>query len=144
MGTIASQPAILLAERAAFSNDRAYLSGFASSIAEVRNLSANDIYSWFLANTGVGPQSVAQPPDLKLSLISPCTEQHIKKYEQQGVRTVTETPEIYRQHVRPYMQSKRGGGRLDWVWNIIEGRKEQEDIMYREHGEEGFLLTPDL
>lgn len=107
-------------------------------------MSANDIYSWFLASTAAGPHPVVQPPDLKLSLIYPCTEQHIKKYEQQGVRTVTETPEIYRQHVRPYMEGKRGGGRLDWVWNIIEGRKEQEDIMYREHGEEGFLLAPDL
>ena len=57
---------------------------------------------------------------------------------------MTETPEIYKQHVRPYMQNQREAGRLDWVFNIIEGRAEQEDVIYREHGSEGFLVLPDL
>jgi len=57
---------------------------------------------------------------------------------------VTETPEIYRDYVRPFIQKKREEGRLNWVFNIIEGRTEQEDVIYREHGEEGFLLLPDL
>ena len=42
------------------------------------------------------------------------------------------------------MQRKREEGRLNWVWNIIEGRTEQEDVLYRETGEEGFLVLPDL
>lgn len=42
------------------------------------------------------------------------------------------------------MQRQREKGALNWVFNIIEGRTEQEDVMYREHGEEGFLLLPDL
>ncbi|TKA69491.1 hypothetical protein B0A49_07265 [Cryomyces minteri] len=57
---------------------------------------------------------------------------------------VTETAEIYRKHVQPYMQQKRDEGRLNWVFNIIEGRTEQDDVFYREHGEEGFLVLPDL
>jgi len=58
---------------------------------------------------------------------------------------VTETPQIYRDYIRPYMQAKRENGRLNWVFNIIEGRKEQEDVIVRESGEEeGFLLLPDL
>ena len=61
---------------------------------------------------------------------------------------VTETPEIYAQHVRPYMQRMRDEGRLNWVFNVIEGRAEQEDVMLREPGlegqDEGFLLAPDL
>jgi m7GpppX diphosphatase len=60
------------------------------------------------------------------------------------MRMVVETPEIYAAHVRPYMQRKREEGRLNWVFNIIEGRTEQEDVIYREHGDEGFLLLPDL
>lgn len=87
-------------------------------------------------------------PDLKINLIYPCTETHIKKYSKQGVRFVTETPEIYRDQIRPYMLSKREQGRLNWVFNIIEGRKEVEDVIYRtklgEAGDEGFLLLPDL
>lgn len=86
--------------------------------------------------------------DLKINLIYPCTEQHVKKYSKQGVRFVTETPEIYRDKIRPYIQAKRDEGRLNWVFNIIEGRKEVEDVIYRtvldEAGDEGFLLTPDL
>ena len=62
---------------------------------------------------------------------------------------VTETPEIYRDRVRPYIANQRDEGRLDWVFNILEGRKEQKDIIYRDAGQgsekdEAFLLTPDL
>lgn len=102
-----------------------------------------------------GPRAAEKPgdakdffPDLKINLIYPCTETHVKKYSKQGVRFVTETPEIYRDHVRPYMQKKREQGRLNWVFNIIEGRTEVEDVIYRtvlgEAGDEGFLLLPDL
>lgn len=144
LGTIASKPAILLAERAAFATDTAHLSSFTSSLENIKNLGANDIYNWFLASSTSTPDPASQPPDLKLNLIYPCGEQHVKKYSQQGMRMVTETPEIYRDYVRPFIQKKREEGRLNWVFNIIEGRTEQEDVIYREHGEEGFLLLPDL
>ncbi|KAL9026453.1 MAG: hypothetical protein Q9196_004880 [Gyalolechia fulgens] len=62
---------------------------------------------------------------------------------------VTETPEIYQQHVRPYMAQQREEGRLNWVFNVLEGRKEQKDIIYRDPGQDGtkeeaFILAPDL
>jgi m7GpppX diphosphatase len=59
---------------------------------------------------------------------------------------VTETPQIYRNHVHPYIQRKRDEGRLDWVFNILEGRTEQEDVVLREAPgtEDGFLMLPDL
>lgn len=61
---------------------------------------------------------------------------------------VSETPAIYTQYIRPYMQKMRDDGRLNWVFNILDGRAEQEDILLREPGpegdNEGFLLTPDL
>ena len=106
----------------------------------------NDIYRWYLASSGITKEA---PADLKINLIYPCTDKHIKKYTPQTVRMVTETPAIYQQHVRPYMQRMRDEGRLNWVFNIIEGRKEQEDILLRDPGqgsspEEAFLLAPDL
>ncbi|OAL54347.1 scavenger mRNA decapping enzyme [Pyrenochaeta sp. DS3sAY3a] len=146
LGTISSQPALLIAERAAFDTTPSTLSKFPTSLRNIKNLGANDIYAWFLANSNpsfVGEDGAA-PPDFKLNLIYPCTQKHISKYEAQGVRLVTETPDIYAQYVRPYMQRQREKGALNWVFNIIEGRTEQEDVMYREHGEEGFLLLPDL
>ena len=62
---------------------------------------------------------------------------------------VTETPEIYQKHVQPYMQRMRDEGRLNWVFNIIDGRAERDSVLLRDPGrgqgdEERFLLTPDL
>lgn len=141
LGTIDSQPALLLAERAAFATDPDHLSTFPTSLSSIKNLGANDIYSWFLASSS---PSDGQPPDLKLNLIYPCTDAHVKKYRAQGLRVVTETPEIYREKIRPFMDGKREKGHLNWVFNILDGKTEQEDVMYRETGEEGFLLLPDL
>jgi m7GpppX diphosphatase len=101
-----------------------------------------------MASSGPSNNGYIPPiPDLKLNLIWPCTEQHIKKYSSQPVRMVTETPEIYRNHVRPYMNKKREEGRLNWVFNILEGRTEQEDVILRDtsHGpQDGFMVLPDL
>jgi m7GpppX diphosphatase len=145
-GTISSQPALLIAERAAFSTDPSILTNFSTTLRNIKNLGANDIYSWFLANSdpnAVGPDGLA-PPDFKLNLIYPCTPKHIQKYTAQKLRIVTETPAIYAQYVRPYMNAQREKGTLNWVYNILDGRTEQEDVMYRETGDLGFLLLPDL
>lgn len=129
------------------------------SVKNVRNLGANDIYNWYLASTVAsttspltsGTATAKQPPpDLKINLIYPSTDKHIAKYSAQGVRVVTETPQIYREHIRPYMQKNRDAGRLQWVFNIIDGHTEQEDVIFRDHSgegqakDEGFLLLPDL
>lgn len=145
LGTIDGSQALLTAERAAFPSDFETLKAFHSTIAKINNLGDNDIYRWYLASSGI---TDAAPPDLKLNLIYPCTEKHIKKYSPQTVRMVTETPEIYKKYVRQYMQRMRDEGRLNWVFNIIEGRAEQEDVLLRDTGpagaDEGFLLAPDL
>ncbi len=112
----------------------------------MKTLGNNDIYRWYLASSG---QSDGDPPDLKLNLIYPCTEQHLKKYSPQHLRMVTETPQIYKDYVRPYIEKKRDEGRLNWVFNILEGRSEQKDVLLRDVGkgaypDEGFLLLPDL
>lgn len=122
------------------------MKAFHSAITRVNNLGDNDIYRWYLASSGVDSEG-HQPADLKLNLIWPCTEQHIKKYSDQVLRMVTETPEIYRDYIRPYMSAKREEGRLNWVFNILEGRTEQEDVILRDQGhgpEDGFLMLPDL
>lgn len=151
-GSIDGKPAVLIAERAAFPADSSHLATFPTSLSHIKNLGDNDIYRWYLACTATHSDSsllLQQPPDLKINLICPCTDAHIKKYTAQAIRLVTETPEIYASHVRPYMQSKRDQGRLNWVFNIIEGRTEQEDVLFRSPAEsapedERFLLLPDL
>lgn len=157
-GTIEGKPGILIAERAAFATESLeVIRAFHAAISRVRNLGDNDIYRWYMASSspangngnanGEGTTTYTQP-DLKLNLIWPCTDQHIKKYSAQQVRMVTETPAVYREYVRPFMSKKREEGRLNWVFNILEGRTEQEDVILRdrEHGspEDGFLMLPDL
>ena len=147
-GTISNQPALLIAERGAFSTDPAYLASFSRLITHLHNLGENDIYRWYLANS-LPENGVDQPtpPDLKVNLIWPCTEKHVRKYAFQQTRYVVETPEVYRRFVRPYMRRCREEGRLNWVFNILEGRSEQENVLFRfNEGEmkDHFLLLPDL
>ena len=43
---------------------------------------------------------------------------------------VEETPQIYNNIVKPYIQSiVEGGKSLNWIYNIIEGKKEQERLL---------------
>ncbi|KAK0714578.1 HIT-like domain-containing protein [Lasiosphaeris hirsuta] len=159
-GTIDSQPALLVLERAPFPSSIDYLGAVPGSLRALKNLGANDVYHWYLGNSGevnIGSNTAQEGSetsdsafaDLKINLIFPCTEKHIKKYSKQGVRFVTETPATYRDRVRPFMAAQRAAGRLNWAFNIIEGRSEVEDVIYRtpfgqSEGDEGFLLLPDL
>ncbi|KAL2890837.1 hypothetical protein HOO65_010195 [Ceratocystis lukuohia] len=156
LGSIDDKPAILQLERSPFPSSQAYLASVPASLARLSNLQHNDVYAWYLALAGsesalvdTASNSAGFHHDLKVNLIYPCTETHIKKYTKQPVRYVAETPEIYAKHVRPIMEEKRGEGRLNWVYNIIEGRKEAEDVLFRtplgaEENLEGFLLLPDF
>ncbi|KAL2444122.1 m7GpppX diphosphatase [Exophiala dermatitidis] len=167
LGTIASQPALIILERAAFPTEPELISSLLESLTNTKNLGANDIYRWYMTNRTVKPSSTLttltsttassndghsssdpKVPDLKLNLIYPCTPQHIRKYSAQRIRMVTETPEIYATHIKPFVSRQRAAGRLDWVFNILEGRTEQEDVIARydwdSPSNSGFLLLPDL
>jgi m7GpppX diphosphatase len=156
LGKIDQEPALIVLERAPFPTSEDYLASIPSTLARLKNLGANDIYHWYMARSGVSADSKDGDfhADLKINLIFPCTDKHIKKYSKQGVRFVIETPDIYRNHVRPLMQTHRDEGRLNWVFNILDGRTEVEDVIFRtkpwdvpgqaEDDKEGFLLLPDL
>ncbi|KAI0907106.1 HIT-like domain-containing protein [Ustulina deusta] len=149
-GQVDSQPALLILSRAPFPDAPEYLSALPANLRSLTNLGNNDIYAWFLGSGGPILQHDEKDKfaDFKIDLICPCTDKHIKKHSRQGIRFVTETPEIYRDKVRPFMQANREEGRLNWIYNIIEGRKEVEDVIYRtslgRDGDEGFLLLPNL
>jgi m7GpppX diphosphatase len=151
LGKIKEKPALLILERAPFVRDTFHLQTMPTTLRSLKNLGANDIYYWYMACSGTAMShtgAVDMHEDLKINLIYPCTEKHIKKYSEQGARMVTETAEIYEQKVRPYMAQQRDAGRLQWVWNIIDGKTEVEDVIYRTvkgvDVERGFLLLPDL
>lgn len=150
-GTINDQDAVLTLERAAFSSDHPTIKDFIQNLASTTNLGANDIYRWYMSN------SISQThPNLKVNLIWPCTESHIRKYTTQKVHYVTETPEVYEQVIKPWIErTQRTQKRVGWIHNILDGITEQEDVIYRSEGygryhhedrsdSLGFLLLPDL
>jgi m7GpppX diphosphatase len=137
----------LVLERAPFPSSTTYLSTIPPTLQSLQNLGANDVYFWFLACSGAAPADELHA-DLKMNLFYPATKKHVVKYSKQGVRAVRETPVIYKQYVRPFMLKQREPSRIKWVWNIIDGKTEVEDVIYRtpkgRDGDEGFVILPDL
>lgn len=145
LGQIASQDAIILVEKTAFNTSPEALHKFSdpSNLSAVRLLDKNDIYHWFLASHPA--PDIAHRPDVKLTLIYPATEAHIQKYSQQNLRMVTETAQVYKELVKPYVESKRSNGQLNWVHNILNHNSEADMVLFEDKDEnEGFILTPDL
>jgi m7GpppX diphosphatase len=147
LGTIQGQQALLTLEKAAFPDQTKTIVHLLERLAGTTNLGANDIYRWYMSNLTPSANPTTSTSDLKLNLIYPCTPKHIAKYSRQRLRHVTETPQIYVTHVLPWARQQRLEGRLDWIFNILEGRTEQEDVVLRsgwDSGDDGFLLLPDL
>ena len=156
LGEISDKSGLLVLERAAFASSDTQIKSLLPQL-KATNLGANDIYRWYMAdidhsgksNTNTNTSSsTTSIPDLKLNLIYPCTTSHIRKYSSQRLRHVTETPNIYSQHIHSYILRQRTSGRLDWIFNILDGRTEQEDVILRSDWDSpsnsGFLLLPDL
>ena len=128
LGTVDSQQGLLTFERAAFDSSLTSTSLLLNSLTDLINLGANDIYRWYLANTPSSPDQHS----LKVNLIWPCTEGHVRKYTAQQLRYVTETPAVYNTHIKPWIaRTQRSAKRLDWIYNILDGITEQEDVVYR-------------
>ena len=145
LGKVGSQDAIIVAEKTAFNSCPELLEKFQepSNLSALTVLGQNDIYNWFLASHSEPDNE--KRPDIKFTFIYPATEKHIKKYSKQSLRMVTETPQVYRELVKPYVESTRGSGRLDWVYNILTHQSEAEKIVFEDTDEhEGFILLPDL
>ncbi|KAG0017333.1 hypothetical protein BGZ82_000797 [Podila clonocystis] len=78
-----------------------------------------------------------------MSVIFPATETHILKYSRQDRKMITETAQIYHDAVLPWIESQPIS-RIQWVYNILDGLKETENILFR-HGDPdtGFIVLPD-
>ncbi|CAG8489367.1 12408_t:CDS:2 [Ambispora gerdemannii] len=150
--------AILLLEKTHFHNE------------EVANLSrervekwlfheSNDIYHQYFGTT----KTQVNLPDFKVTIIWPATEtpffhhkedllrpfsllnqKHIQKYSLQSRHLINETPAIYHQVVKPFIESIPPN-RITWVYNILSKEKESEKILLEEKNDEkGFILLPDM
>ncbi|KDR82510.1 hypothetical protein GALMADRAFT_826736 [Galerina marginata CBS 339.88] len=96
---------------------------------------SSDIYSWLFAWLGKERER-----DVKLNVICPATDVHIRKYRKQEQMIVHETPALYEQHVKPYIAAF-SASRTQWVENILTGLSERDKILYTSPD---FLILPDM
>ncbi|CAH1783322.1 unnamed protein product [Owenia fusiformis] len=127
--------AVVIVEKTAFSEKS--IRGVLSGDTTMKNTLKNDIY---------GTYEVYPKPEfneIKTTVIYPATEKHIAKYTGQPVYMVQETPELYSDITLPYLNAENFS--IQWVYNILEKKKESERIIYEDsHPETGFILLPDM
>ena len=101
--------------------------------------------------------------DVKINVIFPATEVHIRKvcapmsrctsfadvtnqsqYSKQAIVLVQETPEIYERVVKPFIAAFPPS-RTKWVDEIISGKKEVDKVLHRDDsGSFGYMIIPDM
>ena len=121
------------------------------SLQYYSTLGSNDVYSWLLGwmpavpasdSSSTTPQEDTKgggDAHVKLNLIRPATEAHVAKYTEQLKVMVKETAEIYRSITKPWVESQPPE-RIQWVYNILEKKKEADTILYEKEGNEGFIV----
>ncbi|CAK1549115.1 unnamed protein product [Leptosia nina] len=129
--------AIVILEKNAFKEDDLSSRGYFSEETKLRTFFQNDIYGNFECFP------ISSVNAVKTTIIYPATEKHISKYSKQEVHLVLETPECYETLTLPHLQKEQFN--LQWVYNILEGKSEQDRIVYNNTCDtEGFVLVPDL
>ncbi|KAF9054889.1 scavenger mRNA decapping enzyme [Panaeolus papilionaceus] len=96
---------------------------------------STDIYTWLFAWLGEDRER-----DIKINVVCPATEVHIRKYTRQELIMVSETPELYKKVVKPYIEAFPPS-RTKWVENILTGVSEQNKILYSSGL---FVILPDM
>ncbi|KAK3807745.1 MAG: HIT-like domain-containing protein [Benniella sp.] len=133
------QPVILLIEKTHFATQSGE-SDVTHRISELLSSGSNDIYFWWNATLTPGQ---THDPDLKMSMIFPASEAHISKYSHQQRKMITETAEIYRNAVLPWIEAQPAS-RIQWVHNILSGLEEAEKVLFRDDDPDtGFIIVPD-
>ncbi|KAH9911666.1 scavenger mRNA decapping enzyme [Fomitopsis serialis] len=131
----ARNTAIVRIERAALPIDEP-TTLLESAVADVRLIERNDIYTWLLG--WLAPS--AARPDVKINIICPATDVHIRKYTAQKYLIVHETPALYERIVKPYIDAFPAS-RTKWVQDILDGRSEADKVLHRDAA---YVLLPDM
>lgn len=113
--------------------------GVSNAFSRIERIGSNDIYTWVF-----GWQMAEHDAHTKMTLICPATSELIAKYSTSQRRMVLETPLMYKQVTKPWIQSLPAS-KIAWVKNILQGNYEQESILFSDdHPKYGFVLLPDL
>lgn len=133
-GELNGQQAVMILEKTPFRED-ALSEMFSGS---KQNLEVkNDIYSKYQL------QPPAHLNEIKVNVVCPATEKHVKKYQRKEFIMVEETEDDYKNITLPCIEQQSFS--VQWVYNILEKKKEKERIIYEDPDQEcGFILLPDF
>lgn len=139
------EAAVLLAEKTHFSPtfyQNVGATGQDASLEHCSSLGSNDVYNWIIGwmpNDPLKADKSEQDAHVKLTLIRPAKEAHIAKYSEQLKVMIKETPEMYDSIVKPWVDSQPAE-RIQWVYNILDKKKEADTILYEQTGQHGFIV----
>ncbi|CAE6471758.1 unnamed protein product [Rhizoctonia solani] len=106
---------------------------------KLETIGQNHIYHWVLGWLGD-----KRSPDVKITIVENATEVHIRKFTRQSWTMVRESPQLYAQVVKPYIDGFPMS-RLQWVYNILSHESEADRILFEDPSPtEGFIILPDL
>ncbi|TDL27247.1 HIT-like protein [Rickenella mellea] len=131
-------PAILRIEKTPFAAELAQ-SLSSDLLHEVKCIENNDIYTWLLGWFNRKENA----PDVKINIIFPATEVHIRKYSAQTTCMIRETPELFHKIVKPYID-KIPPSRTQWVEDILSGKSESHKVLHRDGTKFGYVILPDM
>ncbi|KAH6923312.1 hypothetical protein HPB50_027125 [Hyalomma asiaticum] len=134
-GTFGTDTAVVVVEKTPFSREN-YEVVFTAD-TKLEETFHNDIY------TSYGGKVTAALNGLTATIICPATQKHVDKYLFKPQHMITETPKLYKEVTEPYIASQQLS--LQWVYNILEHKKESERILFEDPDPEtGFILLPDM
>lgn len=112
-------------------------SSFFTTKSQLRTEFINDVYGNFLCLTD------PEINQLKVTIIYPASEKHIVKFSAQPKHLLEETAQDYQTVTLPHLEREQLS--LEWLYNVLEHRKEQDRIVFEDPSDEtGFILLPDL
>lgn len=126
-----SQNAIIVLQKTDISDEESQK--ILASHLSCKEIFNNDIYSQFLAEVH---QTDLNP--LKITLIYPASDADIEKYSASTPHVIRETPQRYKQVTLPNFIEKELESKLEWVYNILDHKKEVESILFEN---EDFVLV---
>ncbi|KJA16936.1 hypothetical protein HYPSUDRAFT_46852 [Hypholoma sublateritium FD-334 SS-4] len=98
---------------------------------------STDIYTWLFGWFG---DEAHRDSDIKINIICPATEIHIRKYTKQEQILVHETPALYEKYTKPYILGFPAA-RTKWVDDILNGIAEKGKLLY---SSPEYLILPDM
>lgn len=141
LGTIKDENAIVTIEKSAFAFEDPETFDLNKVVQSIKLINNNDIYYWSLANLA---QDIDTNPGSKVNVIYPATEAHIRKFSVQKYHYITESPAVYDEKVKPFIETQKGD-RIKWVYNILFHGKESETFVHHDKNPQtGFVLLPDM